>query len=51
MPNKIKMALYFGAEQVETLRAISKRTDIPMSVLVRKGIDLVIAKYSRKKTP
>lgn len=42
---KIQLACYFEPEQAAALRALSARTKIPAQVLVREGLDLVLAKY------
>lgn len=46
---KIKTSVYLNQERLTALKMISDRTLIPMSVLIRKGIDLVIAEYSKQK--
>jgi len=46
---KIKTSIYLNRERIKALKAISDRTLIPMSVLIRKGIDLVIAEYEKSK--
>ena len=40
---KIKTSIYLNQERLTALKKISDHTLIPMSVLIRKGIDLVIA--------
>jgi hypothetical protein len=47
MTRKIKTALYLTVEQNKKLRAISKRTGIPASVLIRRGIDMILRKVSK----
>jgi hypothetical protein len=44
-----KYVLYLDARQIAALRAISKRTKIPASVIAREGIDAIVKKYHRKK--
>jgi len=45
---RIKYLLYLDAAQVEELRAISKRTKIPASVIAREGIDEILKKYQKQ---
>ncbi len=45
---KIKTSIYLNQERLTALKEISDRTLIPMSVLIRRGIDLVIAEYTKK---
>jgi len=46
---KIKTSIYLNRERIKALKTISDRTLIPMSALIRKGIDLVIAEYAKSK--
>jgi hypothetical protein len=46
---KIKTSVYLNRERLAALKTISDRTLIPMSVLIRKGIDLVISEYAKEK--
>jgi hypothetical protein len=41
---KVKTALYLSPKQIAALKKISKRLDIPMSQIIRQGIDLAIEK-------
>jgi hypothetical protein len=41
---KIKTALYLSPKQIAVLKKISKRLDIPMSQIIRQGVDLAIEK-------
>lgn len=45
---KVKTSIYLDKERLSSLRQISDRTLIPMSVLIRKGIDAVITEYRNK---
>ena len=44
---KKKTSIYLDEARLATLKAISDRTLIPMSSLIRKGIDSVIAEYTQ----
>jgi len=46
---KIKTSIYIDRRRLVALKAISDRTLISMAVLIRKGIDLVIAEYAKGK--
>jgi Ribbon-helix-helix domain len=46
---KVQLACYFEPEQAAALRALSARTKIPAQVLVREGVDLMLAKYAEEK--
>lgn len=41
---KVAMSVYLTAEQEEKLREIAKRTRVALSIYVRDGIDMVIAR-------
>jgi len=47
--NKVKTALYITPRQIRALKAIAKQREIPMSQVIREGINLVIQK--NEKTP
>jgi hypothetical protein len=47
MPRRLKTSLYLDATQLTALKKIVAETRIPQSVLVREGIDLVIAKHRK----
>jgi hypothetical protein len=49
-PSKIKTALYVRPDQLKTLRKIAEAQDVSLARLVREGIDLVIKKYSSRKS-
>jgi len=49
MPRKVRSNVYLSRKQMAALKQISKETDTPMAVLIRRGVDLVIAQHSRKK--
>ena len=42
---KTSTTVYITIEQREKLKAISKKTKVPVSEYIREGIDLVIEKY------
>ena len=46
---KILRSIYFDKKQVERLIALSSKTRIPQSVLMREGIDLVLKKHEARK--
>jgi len=48
MPRKVKSNIYMSPKQMAALKRISGKTRIPMAVLIRDGIDWVIAQHSRK---
>lgn len=45
---KVKTSLYIDNERMTKLRALSERTLIPISALMRKGIDLVLQDFAKK---
>jgi len=45
---KIQTQLSLEPEQKKALEKLSKTTRIPMQVLMREGIDMMLAKYRRK---
>jgi predicted DNA-binding protein len=42
---KLSTTIYITPEQNERLRVLHDRTKVPVSVYIREGIDLVLAKY------
>lgn len=44
--NMVSKSIYLTEEQDVALKALHDRTRIPVAVLVREGIDLLLAKYS-----
>jgi Ribbon-helix-helix domain len=44
---KVKTSIYLDQARLTALKAISDRTMIPMSSLIRKGIDNVLAEYGQ----
>ncbi len=42
---KLSTTIYITPEQSERLRILHERTKVPVSVYIREGIDLVLAKY------
>jgi predicted DNA-binding protein len=47
-PNKVKIALYIGADQKRRLDELSAATRVPWSEYVREAVDMLLAKYKRK---
>lgn len=47
-PNKVKVALYIGADQKRRLDELSAATRVPWSEYVREAVDMLLAKYKRK---
>ncbi|HXQ20567.1 MAG TPA: ribbon-helix-helix domain-containing protein [Candidatus Acidoferrales bacterium] len=45
---KVQTNVYLEPAQDAALRALAARTRIPMQVLMREGIDLVLAKHKGK---
>jgi hypothetical protein len=46
MPKKT-FVMWLDADQIKGLKALSKKTGIPMSVLIRRGVDWTIRKHSK----
>ena len=46
----VKYTAWIDKKLVEDLRAISKRTRIPASALVREAIEVIVQKYMKKKS-
>jgi hypothetical protein len=46
--NKIQLMTYVTPAQAKALKALSAKTGIPQSVMVRAGIDIAIKKYRKK---
>ena len=46
---KIKTSIYLNKERLAALKTISNSTLIPMSALIRKGVDMVITEYTKSK--
>jgi predicted DNA-binding protein len=42
---KLSTTIYITPEQNDRLRQLHERTKVPISVYIREGIDLVLAKY------
>jgi hypothetical protein len=45
---KILRSLYFDEKKVESLNRLSAITRIPKAVLIREGVDLMLAKHEKK---
>ncbi len=46
---KVAATIYLEPEQVEALRKLSERTRVPQQAYMREGLDLVLAKYSKRR--
>lgn len=44
---KVSTTVYLTLEQKEKLRALQERTNVPIAVYVREGIDLVLDRHRR----
>jgi len=44
---KIKTALYLSPKQIKQLKKLALRLDVPMSQLIRQGIDMVLQKHKK----
>jgi predicted DNA-binding protein len=42
---KLSTTVYLTPEQDEQLKKLNQRTNVPVAVYIREGIDLVLAKY------
>ena len=54
MSRKVLNTIYLDQEQVDRIEKVCFETRLPKSVIVREGVDLVLAKYEgngRKKKP
>ena len=43
--SKISTTIYITAEQDERLKELSRRTNVPVAVFIREGIDIVLNKH------
>jgi predicted DNA-binding protein len=43
--SKISTTIYITPEQDERLKELSRRTNVPVAVFIREGIDIVLNKY------
>jgi len=48
MSNKIATTVYLTKKQKTQLEELNDRLKIPMSELIRQGIDLILTKYDEK---
>jgi hypothetical protein len=46
---KVQQNALLEPEQVEALRALCARTRVPMQTYLREGVDLVLARHSKRK--
>lgn len=46
---KVAATIYLEPEQVEALRKLSERTRVPQQAYMREGLDLVLAKYTKRR--
>lgn len=44
---KISTTIYITPEQSEKLKLLHERTQVPVAVFIREGIDLVLKKHSK----
>lgn len=44
---KISTTIYITPEQSEKLKLLNERTQVPIAVYIREGIDLVLKKHSK----
>jgi hypothetical protein len=42
-----RVSVFLRAEQTAALRAINAETGIPVAVLIRKGVDLILAQHGK----
>jgi hypothetical protein len=42
-----RISVFLAQRQLDALRGINQRTGIPVSVLIRQGVDLVLAQHAR----
>lgn len=47
---KVALMAYLEPEQAAALRDLSSKTGAPVNYYVRRGVDLVLAEYSKEKT-
>lgn len=45
---KISTTVYITPEQNEALHVLHKRTNVPVAVYIREGIDLVLKQYAHQ---
>ena len=45
---KKAVPLYLEPEQYEALKKLHEETRVPMQVYLREGVDMVLAKYSKR---
>jgi len=46
---KVAATVYLEPEQVEALRALSKRTRVPQQAYLREGVDAILERYAIKR--
>ena len=44
-----RTSVYLGADQLEEMRAVTETSGVPMSVIVRRGVDLGLELYRALK--
>jgi hypothetical protein len=42
-----RISVFLTTQQLDQLRAVNARTGIPVSVLIRQGVDRVLAEHTR----
>lgn len=50
MRRHIPKAVYLTPDQISALKIIKEKTKVPITELIRVGIDLALAKHSTEKT-
>jgi len=49
MPRKVQQTVYMRPDQLERLSLLSERTEVPMAVYVRQGIDFVLERIESQE--
>jgi predicted DNA-binding protein len=44
-----QVAVYLDPQQIERLRRLNKTTRVPTAEYIREGVDMVLAKYRKRK--
>jgi hypothetical protein len=45
-----RVSVFLRVDQLDALRAINTETGIPVAVLIRKGVDLILAQHGKAPT-
>ena len=46
---KVAATIYLEPEQAEALRKLSERTRVPQQAYMREGVEIVLAKYAKRR--